>query len=46
LDLGFDRNPTTLAQWLTEQKWPVRHHAKAFATNQYLLELHLTENNE
>jgi hypothetical protein len=46
MDLGFDRNPTTLAQRLTEQKWPVRQRAKAFTTNHTLLELRLTENNE
>ncbi len=46
LDLGFERNPTTLAQQLTEQRWPVRHCAKAFTTNCNLLELCLTEKNE
>ena len=46
LNLGFERNPSTLSQRLSEENWPIRYRLRTFTKNRNFLELRLTENNE
>ncbi len=46
VELGFQREPETLARCLQKEWWPVRYKAKVFTKNKTFLELRLTENEQ
>jgi hypothetical protein len=46
IELGFQREPETLAGRLEQARWPVRYKVKTFTKNKNFLELRLTENDQ
>jgi hypothetical protein len=45
-DLGFQREPETLAGRLEQVRWPVHYKVKVFTKDKNFLELRLTENDQ
>jgi len=46
VEIGFQREPETLAGRLEQERWPARYKAKVFTKNKTFLELRLAENEQ
>jgi hypothetical protein len=46
INLGFQQDPTTLAEWLQNETWPKRHRLFAFSKRNNFVELRFTNNQQ